>query len=106
MPKKVAIGVVTGGKAKKTRRVEVARLVRHPRYGKTLRTRTVCIVHDENEASQAGDTVEIRECRPMSRRKRWELLRVVERSREAGAPELPAENIPGQDAPAQELPKV
>jgi len=77
MSKTVAVGVVAGDKAKKTRRVEIARLVRHPKYGKYLRRRTVCHVHDENEESQLGDTVEIEECRPMSKMKRWKLLRVV-----------------------------
>ena len=81
MPKKVAVGVVTSDKGAKTRRVEIARLFRHPKYGKYLRRRTVCHVHDENDDSQRGDTVEIIECRPKSKLKRWELVRVVEKSR-------------------------
>jgi len=81
MPKKVAIGVVTSDKAAKTRRVEIPRLVKHPRYGKYLRRRTVCLVHDEGNASGQGDTVEIVECRPRSKTKRWELVRVVEKGR-------------------------
>ena len=54
-----------------TRRVEIPRLVKHPKYGKYLRRRTVCYVHDENNESHVGDTVEIVESRPMSRMKRW-----------------------------------
>ena len=81
MPKKVEVGVVAGDKGAKTRRVEIARLFRHPKYGKYLRRRTVCHVHDENDESQRGDTVEIIECRPKSKLKRWELVRVVEKSR-------------------------
>jgi len=81
MPKKVAVGVVTSDKGAKSRRVEIARLFRHPKYGKYLRRRTVCHVHDENDDSQRGDMVEIVECRPMSKLKRWELVRVVEKSR-------------------------
>lgn len=81
MPKKVAVGVVTSDKGAKTRRVEIARLFRHPKYGKYLRRRTVCHVHDENNDSQRGDTVEIIECRPKSKMKRWELVRVVEKGR-------------------------
>ena len=81
MPKKVAQGVVTSDKAAKTRRVEIPRLVRHPKYGKYLRRRTVCMVHDEENQSGNGDTVEIIECRPRSKRKRWELVRVVEKGR-------------------------
>ncbi len=79
MPKKVAQGVVTSDKASKTRRVEISRLVKHPKYGKYLRRKTVCLVHDEKNESGAGDTVEIIECRPRSKRKRWELCRVVEK---------------------------
>jgi small subunit ribosomal protein S17 len=81
MPKRVAVGVVTGDKAAKTRRVEIPRLVKHSRYGKYIRRKTICYVHDENETSQAGDTVEIVESRPLSRLKRWELVRVVEKGR-------------------------
>jgi small subunit ribosomal protein S17 len=81
MPKRLEIGVVTSDKGAKTRRVEIARLVRHPKYGKILRRRTVCHVHDENNESHRGDTVEIRECPPRSRLKRWELVRVVAKSR-------------------------
>ena len=80
MPKKVAIGVVMSDKASKTRRVELPRLVRHAKYGKILRRRTVCHVHDENNQSSVGDTVEIIECPPKSRLKRWELVRVVSKS--------------------------
>jgi small subunit ribosomal protein S17 len=81
MPKRVAVGVVTGDKAAKTRRVEIPRLVKHSRYGKYIRRKTICYVHDENETSQAGDTVEIIESRPLSRLKRWELVRVIEKGR-------------------------
>ena len=80
MPKKLMIGVVATDKMKKSRRVEIPRSVRHPKYGKILRRKTVCYVHDENEESHVGDTVEIRECPPKSRLKRWELVRVVQKS--------------------------
>lgn len=65
----------------KTRRVEIPRLVRHPKYGKILRRKTVCHVHDETEEAHLGDTVEIRESRPRSKTKRWELVRVITKSR-------------------------
>lgn len=81
MPKQVAVGVVTSDRMAKTRRVEIPRLVRHPKYGKYLRRRTVCYVHDETDQSHQGDTVEIVECRPRSKTKRWELVRVVAKSR-------------------------
>lgn len=80
MPKRVAVGTVTSDKTQKTRRVEIQRLVRHPKYGKILRRKTVCHVHDEENASGLGDTVEIIECRPRSRTKTWELVRVVTKS--------------------------
>ena len=81
MPKRVAIGVVTSDKAAKTRRVEIPRQVRHAKYGKILHRKTICHVHDEQNESKAGDTVEIVECPPKSATKRWELVRVVERSK-------------------------
>ncbi|HEX3658806.1 MAG TPA: 30S ribosomal protein S17 [Pirellulales bacterium] len=80
MPKRVAIGVVTTDKMKQSRRVEIPRLVKHAKYGKYLRRKTVCHVHDEKEESHVGDTVEIVECPPKSKLKRWELVRVVTKS--------------------------
>ncbi len=77
MPKRVVIGVVTSDKMKKTRRVEVSRRVKYPKYGKYVKRRTVCYVHDEEESSSLGDTVEIIESRPMSRLKRWNLVKVI-----------------------------
>ena len=82
MPKTVLVGVVTSDKMSKTRRVEIARLVRHPQYEKLIRRRTICIIHDENNESHQGDTVEIVESRPRSKMKRWELVRIVTRSRD------------------------
>ncbi len=82
MPQRVEVGVVTSDKQPKTRRVEIRRTVRHPKYGKTLRRRTVCHVHDQENSSSLGDTVEIRECPPRSKSKRWELVRVVAKSQE------------------------
>ena len=79
MPKKVAVGLVASDKMAKTRRVEISRLVKHPVYGKYIRLKTVCYVHDENNESQVGDTVEIIESRPMSKTKRWELVRVIQK---------------------------
>ncbi len=80
MPKRVETGTVTSAAASKTRRVEIPRVVRHAKYGRILHSRTVCHVHDEKEESGPGDLVEIIECRPRSRTKRWELVRVVAKS--------------------------
>ncbi len=81
MPKRISVGIVTSDKMAKTRRVEIPRLVRHPKYGKILRRKTVCHVHDEAEEAHLGDTVEIQESRPRSKTKRWELVRVISKSR-------------------------
>ena len=81
MPKKVAVGVVTSDRMEKTRVVEIPRLIKHPKYGKFTRSKTKCYVHDEDEQASMGDTVEIVESRPYSKLKRWELVRVVEKSR-------------------------
>ncbi|MFN4259548.1 MAG: 30S ribosomal protein S17 [Gemmataceae bacterium] len=96
--RRLVIGVVTSDKMNKTRRVEIPRLVKHPRYGKFIRRRTICYVHDEQNASQHGDTVEIMETRPLSKTKNWRLVRIVtkapthtEKPTEAAAPaETPA----------------
>jgi len=77
MPKRNAIGVVTSDKMNKSRRVEIPRLVMHEKYGKFMRRKTVCHVHDEENTSHVGDTVEIVECRPRSKTKCWELVRIV-----------------------------
>ena len=82
MPKKQLIGVVTSDKMDKSRRVEIDRLVKHPKYGKYVKRRTVCHVHDESNESGLGDTVEIIECPPRSKTKRWDLVRVVSKSRQ------------------------
>ena len=81
MPKKVAVGVVTSDKASKTRRVEISRLVKHPKYGKYLRRSTKFTAHDEKNEAGMGDTVEIVEARPMSKQKRWRLVQIMEKGR-------------------------
>jgi small subunit ribosomal protein S17 len=78
--RRVLQGVVTRDKMSKTRRVEVERLVRHPKYGKFVKRRTVCYVHDEKNESHLGDTVEIVESRPLSKTKRWELVKIVKKA--------------------------
>jgi len=75
--KKTLTGVVTSDKMDKSLRVEIDRRYQHPMYGKIVRGRTICYVHDENNEGSQGDVVEIAECRPRSKTKRWELVRVV-----------------------------
>ncbi len=98
MPKKVAVGVVTSDKMAKTRVVEIPRLVQHPKYGKFVRQRTVCYVHDEAEESAEGDKVEIIEARPRSKTKRWELVKVIEKSRAVDLAKLRTAAKPGDTA--------
>jgi small subunit ribosomal protein S17 len=83
--RRVETGVVTSDKMNKTRRVEIPRLVKHARYGKYIRRRTICKVHDENNESHTGDTVEIMETRPLSKTKRWRLVRIVTKAPVGGA---------------------
>ncbi len=71
------VGIVVSDKSDKTRVVNVQRLVRHPRYEKIVRRRSKFYVHDEKNVSHLGDKVEIISTRPMSKLKRWRLVRVV-----------------------------
>jgi small subunit ribosomal protein S17 len=100
MPRRTLIGIVTRDGAAKTRRVEIERLVRHSKYTKVIRRKTVCHVHDENNESHLGDKVEIEECRPLSALKRWTLLRVVEKSKEVDLAKLKAARTGGVDLQA------
>ncbi len=74
-------GKVVSNKMDKTIAVSVERLVKHPMYGKYIRRTTKLLAHDANNECKEGDTVSIKPCRPMSRRKSWMLVRVVERAR-------------------------
>ena len=78
---KVRQGVVISAKPDKTIsvRIDVAR--RHPRYHKIMRTSSTLHVHDERNDANAGDTVRVVECRPLSRTKRWRLVEILERAR-------------------------
>jgi small subunit ribosomal protein S17 len=79
--RKTRIGVVTSSKMDKTIVVTITTLKQHPLYGRTLRRSTKFKAHDENNDCGVGDTVEIMECRPLSKEKNWRLLRVVERAK-------------------------
>ena len=77
-------GKVVSNGMDKTAAVAVERLIKHPMYGKYIRRTTKVLAHDEQNACQVGDTVEIAECRPVSKRKAWRIVNVVERSAAAG----------------------
>lgn len=72
-------GVVVRDKASRTITVEVMRRFQHPRYGKMVRRHTRLAAHDPADEAKIGDTVEIISCRPLSKTKRYRLLRIVER---------------------------
>jgi small subunit ribosomal protein S17 len=65
----------------KTIKVVVESMTKHPMYGKYMKRRTVCHVHDEQNLARTGDVVEIQECRPISKTKHFRLVSVVEKSR-------------------------
>jgi small subunit ribosomal protein S17 len=72
------VGVVTSDARDKSCKVEIQFSVKHPKYGKFIRRRTVIQAHDANNEVKLGDKVEIAECRPISKTKSWVVTRVVE----------------------------
>lgn len=79
-PAATKTGIVESDKRAKSRTVVVRFKSMHPKYGKYVSRKTVLQVHDEHNDSKAGDRVEVKQCRPISRTKRWTLVRVVERA--------------------------
>ena len=73
-------GRVVSNKMQKTIAVEIERLIKHPQYGKYIRRTTKLLAHDEKSESKEGDLVSIEPCRPLSRRKSYRLLKVLERA--------------------------
>jgi small subunit ribosomal protein S17 len=73
-------GKVVSNKMQKTITVVVERYEPHPRYGKYIRRTTRLLAHDENSESREGDVVAIEECRPLSRRKNFRLVRIITRA--------------------------
>jgi small subunit ribosomal protein S17 len=74
------IGMVESDARDKTRKVAIRYLVRHKKYGKFIRRKTILHVHDEENVSKVGDRVEIAECRPISKTKSWVLTRIVDQA--------------------------
>ena len=79
--RKVREGLVASAGMDKTIVVRVVDRVRHPRYDKTVQRTTKFLAHDELNDARVGDRVRIRETRPLSKRKRWHLVEVLERAR-------------------------
>jgi len=71
------VGKVVSNKMQKTVVVVIERTVKHPKYGKIMRRRTKLHAHDENQVCKIGNTVKIRESRPLSKLKSWVLVEVV-----------------------------
>ena len=78
MPKRIMRGVVVSDKMDKSVVVNVERRTQHPLYKKFIRRSKKYVAHDENNACKAGDVVQIQECRPISKRKNWEVLATPE----------------------------
>lgn len=93
-------GVVASDKGDKTIRVVVNYQTKHPKYGKYLKRRTVLHAHDDKNEAREGDTVEIAECRPLSKTKHHRLLRIVQKAPER-AVQLSAEEVMTGKAPEE-----
>jgi len=91
-------GVVASDKGNKTIKVLVEYQTMHPKYGKYLKRRTVLHAHDEKNDAHEGDTVEIAECRPLSKTKHHRLLRIVQKAPEK-AVQVSAEEVMTGKAP-------
>ena len=79
--RKERIGLVTSDKMEKTITVTIERRVKHPIYGKFVKTTKKFKAHDEKNDAKTGDTVKISETRPLSKTKRWRLIEVLERAK-------------------------
>lgn len=79
--RKERIGVVSSSKMDKSIVVSVERRVKHPIYGKFVKKTKKFVAHDEENACNAGDTVRIMETRPLSKRKCWRLVEILERAK-------------------------
>ena len=78
MPKRIMKGVVVSDKMDKSVVVNVERRTQHPLYKKFIRRSKKYVAHDEDNACKEGDVVQIQECRPISKRKNWEILATPE----------------------------
>lgn len=82
--RKERVGVVVSDKMDKTITVQVERANHHPMYNKLVRTATKLKAHDEQNSAKVGDTVRVRETRPLSKTKRWVLVDVIKRAIPSG----------------------
>ncbi len=99
--RKNLIGIVTSISGDKSIKVTYSYKIPHPRYRKVINRKTVVHVHDEANDARLNDRVEIMETRPISRLKRWRLVRVIERAPVYGG-ELKEEEVEQTEAAAAE----
>lgn len=92
------VGVVVSVRMRKTAVVAVQRLVRHPEYKRIVRRTSRFLAHDGRDEARVGDRVEIVETRPLSRRKRWRIARIIAR-----APGRMRESAEADDAVLEEI---
>jgi small subunit ribosomal protein S17 len=79
--RKIREGIVVSDKSDKTVVVAVERLKRHPLYGRVQRVTKKFHAHDENNECHIGDRVQMMECRPISRQKRWRVSQILQRAK-------------------------
>ena len=79
--RKTRVGIVTSDKMDKTIVVAVSEHVKHPLYGKIMKRTYKLKAHDENNECQNGDKVQVMETRPLSKDKRWRLVKIVEKAK-------------------------
>ena len=77
---RVVVGRVVSDKMDKSVSVSIERVIKHPVYGKYVRRTSKVMAHDETNQCKTGDKVAIRECRPMSKNKAWQVVDVIERA--------------------------
>ena len=77
---RIQTGSVVSDKMDKSAVVLIERRVKHPIYGKFMKKSTKLHIHDENNECAVGDTVQISECRPISKTKSWKLVKIVEKA--------------------------
>lgn len=77
---RVVTGRVVSNKGDKTITVYIERKVKHPLYGKFVKRSTKLHAHDENNECAEGDLVSVKQCRPISKQKKWQLVEIVEKA--------------------------
>lgn len=111
--RKIQLGFVTSRSGDKSVKVTVAYKTPHPLYHKVINRKTVLHAHDEKNETRVGDRVELMETRPLSRLKRWRVVRVVERAADAAAEaisetdvaaQVPTKTVQPAAAPAEAVP--